>query len=415
MIRPPARVASHRAYVSSLLLLLAVALAWAGPAKTPAEQAETVVAIGDVHGDFDDFVSILQRTGLIDAQHHWTGTKATLVQVGDLLDRGPKPREVMDLMMALEKEAPKAGGRVVSLLGNHEMMNLMGDLRYVTTQNYASFADGNSEERRKSAYQQYVKWRNSHAPLIAELPQPMEITEGEWMARHPVGFIEQREAFSPNGSYGKWLREHSAVAKIGDVIFLHGGIHPNLAHLKIDTINAHIRDEIKAFDSGKQDLIEQNVILPFFTLQEISAAVQAELSAERKSHVPTDEQKQARLIRFLGFGEWLSVRVDGPLWFRGYDQWSEEEGTAQIGKVLESYNAKRIVVGHTVQKGGTMRPRFNNKVFLIDTGMLSSYYPGGRASALEIQGDTKLMAKYMDQQVVLVEPAGAALGNAAPK
>ena len=415
MIRPPARVASHRAYISSLLLLLAVALAWAGPAKTPAEQAETVFAIGDVHGDFDDFSAILQRTGLIDTQHHWTGNKATLVQVGDLLDRGPKPREVMDLVMALEKEAPKAGGRVVSLLGNHEMMNIMGDLRYVTPQNYASFADGNSEDRRKSGYQQYVKWRSSHSALIAELPQPMEITEAEWMARHPVGFIEQREAFSPNGSYGKWLREHSAVAKIGDAIFLHGGIHPNVAHLKLDTINAHIRDEIKAFDSGKQDLVDQSVILPFFTLQEIAAAVQAELSAERKSHVPSDEQKQARLIRFLGFGEWLSVRVDGPLWFRGYDQWSEEEGAAQIGKVLESYNAKRIVVGHTVQKGGTMRPRFNNKVFLIDTGMLSSYYPGGKASALEIQGDTKLTAKYMDQQVVLVEPAGAALGNAAPK
>ena len=415
MIRPPARVVSHRAYISSLLLLLAVAVAWAQPAKTPAEQAESVVAIGDVHGDFDDFVSILQRTGLIDAQHHWTGSKATLVQVGDLLDRGPKPREVMDLVMALEKEAPKSGGRVVSLLGNHEMMNVMGDLRYVTPQNYASFADSNSEDRRKSAYQQYVKWRSNHSALIAELPQPMEITEGEWMARHPVGFVEQREAFSPNGSYGKWLREHSAVAKIGDAIFLHGGIHPNEAHLKLDTINAHIRDEIKAFDSGKQDLVDQGVILPFFTLQEIAAAVQAELSAERKSHVSTDEQKQARLMRFLGFGEWLSVRVDGPLWFRGYDQWSEEEGAAQIGKVLESYNAKRIVVGHTVQKGGTMRARFNNKVFLIDTGMLSSYYPGGRASALEIQGDTKLTAKYMDQQVVLVEPAGAALGNAAPK
>lgn len=415
MIRRPARIVSHRAYISSLLLLLAVAVAWAQPANTPAEQAETVVAIGDVHGDFDDFVSLLQHTGLIDAQHHWTGNKATLVQVGDLLDRGPKPREVMDLLMALEKEAPKAGGRVVSLLGNHEMMNLMGDLRYVTTQNYASFADSNSEERRKSAYQQYVKWRNSHAPLIAELPQPMEITEAEWMARHPVGFIEQRDAFSPNGSYGKWLREHSAVAKIGDVIFLHGGIHPNLAHLKLDTINAHIRDEIKAFDSGKQELVDQNVILPFFTLQEISAAVQAELTAERKSRVSSDEQKQAKLIRFLGLGDWLSVRVDGPLWFRGYDQWSEEEGAAQIGKVLESYNAKRIVVGHTVQKGGTMRPRFNNKVFLIDTGMLSSYYPGGKASALEIQGDSKLTAKYMDQQVVLVEPAGAALGAGAPK
>jgi hypothetical protein len=414
MIRPPARVASHRAYIPCLLLLV-VALAWAGPARTPAEQSEAVVAIGDVHGDFDDFVAILQRTGLIDAQHHWTGNKATLVQVGDLLDRGPKPREVMDLLMTLEKEAPKAGGRVVSLLGNHEMMNLMGDLRYVTTENYASFADSNSEERRRSAYQQYVKWRSSHVPLIAELPQPMELTEAEWMARHPAGFIEHREAFSANGSYGKWLRQHSAVAKIGDVIFLHGGIHPNVAHLELDTINAHIRDEIKAFDSAKQDLLDQNVILPFFTLQEISAAVQAELTAERKSRVPTDEQRQARLVRFLEYGEWLSVRVDGPLWFRGYDQWSEEEGAAQIGKVLESYNAKAIVVGHTVQKGGRMRPRFGNKVFLIDTGMLSSYYPGGRASALEIQGGAKFTAEYMDQQVVLVEPAGALLPNGGPK
>jgi hypothetical protein len=243
----------------------------------------------------------------------------------------------------------------------------------------------------------------------------MELTEAEWIARHPLGFIEQREAFSPKGFYGKWLREHSAVAKIGDEIFLHGGIHPNLAHLKLDTINSHIRDEIKAFDSAKQDLLDQKVILPFFTLQEISAAVQAELSAERKSQVPTDQQRQARLVGFLGYGDWLSVRVDGPLWFRGYDQWGEEEGDAQIGKVLESYNAKRIVVGHTVQKGGRVRPRFGNRVFLIDTGMLSSYYPGGRPSALEIQGDAKFTAEYTDQRVVLVEPAGPSLRSGAPQ
>jgi len=417
MLRPLFSASSHhRTGISALLFLVLVGLAWAaGPAKTPADQREAVVAIGDVHGDFDDFVIILQRAGIIDGQHHWSGGQTTLVQVGDLLDRGPKPREVMDLVISLEKEAPKAGGRVVSLLGNHEMMNIMGDLRYVTAENYAAYADSNSAERQKSAYQEYVKWRNSHAQLLAELPQPMELTEAEWMARHPLGFVEQREAFGPNGSYGKWLREHSAVAKIGEVIFLHGGIHPNLAHLKLDTINSHIRDEIKAFDSAKQGLVDQKVILPFFTLQEITAAVQAELTAERKSLVPSDQQRQARLVGFLGYGDWLSVRVDGPLWFRGYDQWSEEEGTAQIGKVLESYNAKRIVVGHTVQKGGRMRNRFGNRVFLIDTGMLSSYYPGGRASALEIQGDAKFTAEYMDQQMVLVEPAGPSLRTGVPQ
>jgi hypothetical protein len=416
MLRPTFLVSTHhRAGISALLLLVLVGLATAGPAKTPADKPECVVAIGDVHGDFDDFVTILQRAGLIDGQHHWIGDQTTLVQVGDLLDRGPKPREVMDLLISLEKEAPKAVGRVVSLLGNHEMMNIMGDLRYVTVENYAAYADSNSAERQKSAYQEYVKWRNSHPQLLAELPQPMELTEAEWMARHPIGFVEHREAFSPNGSYGRWLREHSAVAKIGEVIFLHGGIHPNLAHLKLDTINSHIRDEIKAFDSAKQGLVDQKVILPFFNLQEISAAVQAELTAERKSLVPSDQQRQARLVGFLGYGDWLSVRVDGPLWFRGYDQWSEEEGAAQIGKVLESYNAKRIVVGHTVQKGGRMRPRFGNRVFLIDTGMLSSYYPGGRPSALEIQDDAKFTAEYTDQQMVLVEPAGPSLRSGAPQ
>lgn len=407
MVRSPVSTSTHRrACIFALAFFLLVGLAWTRPAKTPADQPE-VVAIGDVHGDFDDFVTILQRAGLIDAQHNWTGDRTTLVQVGDLLDRGTKPRAVMDLLMSLEREAPKAGGRVVSLLGNHEMMNLMGDLRYVTVENYAAFADSKSAERQRSAYQEYAKWRSGHPQLLAELPQPMELTETEWMERHPVGFIEQREAFSPNGSYGKWLRGHSAVAKIGGVIFLHGGLHPDLVNLKLDAINDRIRDEIKAFDAAKQYLQDEKLILPFFNLQEITAIVQAELVAERKSRVPANEQLQARLTQFLGYGDWLSVRVDGPLWFRGYDQWSEEEGAAGIDKLLHAYKAAHIAVGHTVQKGGRIRPRFGSKVFLIDTGMLSSYYPGGRPSALEISGDTKFTADYTDQKVVLLDSANS--------
>lgn len=414
MFPPPRRVSRRRASFSVLLFLALVGLAWSKPAKTAVAHADAVVAIGDVHGAFDDFVLILQRSGLIDKQNHWAGGKATFVQTGDLIDRGPKPREVMDLMMALEKEAPVAGGRVVQLLGNHEMMNLMGDLRYVTPENYASFADGNSPERQKSGFQQYMKWRSTHAQLLAELPQPMELTEGEWMARHPLGFVEHADAFSPKGTYGKWIREHAALAEIGEVIFLHGGIDPSLAHLKLDTINAHVRDEIKAYDDSKKYLVEKNVILPFFTLQEMTAVVQAEIMAERKSQVPADPQGQASLVQFLGYGEWLSVRVDGPLWFRGYDKWTDEEGMAQIGKVLEAYDAAHIAVGHTVQKGGRIRPRFDNKVFLIDTGMLSSYYPGGRASALEICGDTRFTAEYLDQQVTLIPPASASAPSGAP-
>ena len=387
-----------------LMVLLFLLAGLAGAAPAPDESSKSVIAIGDVHGDFDDFVAILQHTGLIDKQHHWTGGKTTLVQVGDLLDRGPKPRDVMDLVMALENEASKDGGRVESLLGNHEMMNIMGDLRYVTPENYASFADAKSEERRRSGYKEYGKWRESHPAVLAELPQPMELTEAEWMARHPAGFIEQREAFSPKGSYGKWLRGHVVLAEINGVIFLHGGISPSLASMKLNAINSRIRDEISAFDSCKQYMVDERLILPFFNLQEMTAVVQAEISAEQKSKIASVPELRAKLSQFLQFPDWLSVRTDGPLWFRGYDQWSDAEGSSQMDKILQSFKADHFVTGHTVQKGA-IRSRFGGKIFLIDTGMLSSYYPGGRASAFEIQNNGTFTAKYMEQQVVLLEAA----------
>ena len=398
---------------------MATMVAWAEPTKAPARApaagaaTDAVVAIADVHGAFDDFVGILRRTGLIDQSNHWTGGKTTFVQTGDLLDRGPKPREAMELLMALEKEAPQAGGRVVPLLGNHEMMNMMGDLRYVTPVNYASYADSNSEQRQKAAYDEFAKWRGSHGALIAELRQPLELTVTEWMARHPLGYVEQREAFSPKGKYGAWLREHDAVAQIGGIIYLHGGIHPDVSKMKIDAINKRIREEIKNFDDTETYLQKEKVILPFFNLQEMVNVLQAEVVAELKAHVPPSDEKRAKIREFLKFQEWLSVKVDGPLWFRGYDTWSDDEGAAQASKVLAAYGATHIVVGHTVQKEGRIRARFNNEVFLIDTGMLSSYYPGGRASALESCGDVKFTAVYMDT-VVELSGGAASPATAAP-
>jgi hypothetical protein len=393
-----------RTGVCLLLLLLSCELGWC-QTNTPGGSATTVFAIGDVHGDFEDFVAILQRTGLINGQHHWTGGKATLVQTGDLLDRGPKPREVMDLLMFLEKEAVEAGGQVVGLMGNHEMMNIMGDLRYFTAENFASFAHSESKKRQKAAYQRYESWRKDHSELLAEVRQPvLPKTKTEWLAQHPEGYVEQREAFSPSGSYGKWLRQHSAVSKINDIIFLHGGISPNVAKMKLDLINSRIAKEIKSFDEAKQYLEEQKIILSFFNLQEMTAVVQAQISVDRKSSVKRSPYRQRRLMDFLEYRNSLSVRPDGPLWFRGYNQWTDEKGAPQITRVLKAYGADHIVVGHSVQKGGRIRPRFNGKVFLIDTGMLSSHYKGGRASALEIRGADEFFAHYTDQQNVQLEP-----------
>jgi len=397
------RVLQKMYLIPVLLLALPMGMASGPPTSTP-----LLIAIGDVHGDFDDFCSILQTAGLIDEQRHWTGGKATLLQLGDLIDRGPKPREVLDLMVSLDEQSAKAGGRVVALLGNHEMMNLMGDLRYVSVGNYASFADSESESRRQSAFQKYLDWRKAHAQLLAELNQPvLPETEAEWMIRHPLGFVEQREAFSPTGIYGKWLRQRSAIFRIGGVIFLHGGINPDLTSVGLDQINDRIRGEMTQYDEARQYLADENVLLPFFTLQEAIAVAQAELIAERKQRADSNDKREARLEQFLALGGWLCVREDGPLWYRGYDQWSEAEGAPKVDKILAAYHASNIVVGHTVQRTARIRPGFGGRILFIDTGMLSSYYSGGQPSALEISEDRKFTAVYLDQRVALPDAKSA--------
>ncbi|HLE69128.1 MAG TPA: metallophosphoesterase, partial [Vicinamibacteria bacterium] len=87
-----------------------------------------IVAIGDVHGAFDNMVAVLKNAGILDEKLKWKGGKAHLVQNGDVVDRGPHSRKAMDLLMELEEQAEKAGGRVHVLIGNHEAMNLVGIL-----------------------------------------------------------------------------------------------------------------------------------------------------------------------------------------------------------------------------------------------------------------------------------------------
>jgi hypothetical protein len=363
------------------LLLAAVvpvcilAAGWTMPAP-----AARVVAIADIHGDLDDFVVILQRAGLVDANRHWSGRNTTLVQTGDMIDRGPKSRAVLDLLIQLQKDAPRQNGRAIVLLGNHEVSNMYGDLRYVTLADYASYADDKSERRRKSAYETYLS-----------VVQPgARISEEEWMKSHPLGFVEQREAFAPEGKYGKWLRSLPAVAKVNDSIFLHGGIKTDFAAWKIEQINETIANELKAFDAYEKYMVEQKIGSPFFTLNELTDAANNALKDTNNK----DPDRKKFLEAFLRYGAWLTIHPDGPLWFRGYAEWSDEQGAAEIAQLTKAFGVVRFVVGHTPQIGGIV-PRFNNQVYLIDTGMLSSYFPGGRASALEIQ-DQKVSAIYSD-------------------
>jgi len=85
---------------------------------------EKIVAVGDLHGDYENFITILRGTKLIDYNNHWIGGKTHLVQIGDVMDRGDYAKKIFDLLMRLEKEAEEAGGKVHALIGNHEEMNI---------------------------------------------------------------------------------------------------------------------------------------------------------------------------------------------------------------------------------------------------------------------------------------------------
>lgn len=360
--------------------LFAHALTPTLPAAAPPSR---IVAVADVHGAGAAFVQILRRAGVIDERQQWKAGDAVLVQTGDLLDRGTDIKTALDLLMSLEPQAVAAGGRVQPVLGNHEGMNMLGELRDAAPELFSMFADGKSEARREQAYQAAKKIAKESAP-----------DKNAWMAAHPAGYIEYREAFSPNGRYGKWLRSKPVVAEIEGTVFMHGGINPSFTTDSLDTINKRARQELTEWDQGVKWLVNHDLALPFSTLQEVVEAANTEyarLAARAKTDgiVSGDDAMTAKtLLPLLNIGGSSLLNPDGPLWFRGYSTWTDAEGAPLMEGLLKKYGVKRFVTGHTPQASGRVTPRFNNTLFLIDTGMLDGrFYPNGRPSAVEIKGD----------------------------
>ena len=161
-------------------VLTAVPLRAADDVCDMKEAAPRLVAIGDVHGAYAQFVAVLRFAQLVDDKEHWSGGRTTFVQTGDLLDRGSDTRQVLELMMRLEGEAKKAGGKVVALLGNHEAMNLLGDLRYVSREEYKAYADKGSNDARESSVDCSASpiwsWRSSRCcPAWSRSPHGPEV------------------------------------------------------------------------------------------------------------------------------------------------------------------------------------------------------------------------------------------------
>jgi hypothetical protein len=337
--------ALFRRLIRPLLVLLAALVS--APASAAPQQPQRIIAVGDLHGDYQAWLTIARAAGLIDGRNRWSGGNTILVQLGDVTDRGADSLKIIRNLQQLQKDAPRKGGRVVVILGNHEAMNLLGDNRYTTPGEYAAFVDGESAARRDRIYE--ANRAQLEAAYRAQDPKVTpEQVRAKWIAEHPLGWVEHRLAWSPTGELGQWAARNPAVLKIGSTLFAHGGLSTEYSKFPLDDINRRVAAAMAAADDSPNSILNDPL---------------------------------------------------GPLWYRGLvgrdpDAEVRRPPTAaggprptidqELTAVLAAYGAQRLVIGHTPLLSGIALVG-GGRLARIDTG-ISRFY-GGPLTWLEIIGD----------------------------
>jgi hypothetical protein len=301
-----------------------------------------IIVIGDIHGAYDNLVAILKNTGLVNDELDWIGGKTHLVQMGDVVDRGPDSRKCMDLLMDLEKDSKKAGGYTHVLIGNHEAMNIVGILDHTSREEFASYDNPRAREAYERAFELFLEEQREEVRAEDKILPPEDEVRKVFEARYPPGYFGHRLAFSPQGEYGKWITGHNVSIRVNGIVFSHGDWSEEVSEMGIEEFNERVRDEL----SGKAS-IEEGV----------------------------------------------TFHLKGPLQYRGLShvvltRQAQEAHRQEVDRILANLGGTRLVVGHTTT-GGTIEPRFGGKHISVDVGMLQLYMGGHQVAleiALEIEG-----------------------------
>jgi hypothetical protein len=334
------------AFVIALLSTLLMGAQAVGAPAAPGR----IIAVGDLHGDFQAWQTIARAAGVMDQRGHWSAGNTTLVQMGDVTDRAPDSLKIIRSLQQLQKEAPRKGGRVVVVLGNHEAMNLLGDNRYTTPGEYAAFADSQSAARRDRVYE--ANRANLEAAARATNPAltPDAIRQA-WMAEHPLGWVEHTLAWQPSGELGQWATHNPAVVIIGGTLFVHGGLSGEYSKFTLDDINRRVAAAMAAGDNGPTTIL-YDPLGPLWYRGLAGRDTDAEAERAENSHAAPSTPRPT------------------------IDQ--------ELTTVLAAYGAKRMVIAHTPILSGIAITN-GGRLARIDTG-ISRYY-GGPLTWLEIVGD----------------------------
>jgi hypothetical protein len=255
-----------------------------------AGKSKRVVAIGDLHGDLGGTRSALRAAGAIADSDNWVGGELVIVQTGDILDRGDDESKIYDLFDRLTGQAKAAGGNIVMLDGNHELMNSALDFRYVTPGGMRDFGG------------------------------------------------DRGKAFSPGGTWAKRLARYNVVAIVDGTVYSHAGVLGDWV-TQLDAINLDARCWLDG---------------------------QAGSASEPPRALTSD---------------------DSPVWTRAYGIPGAEDCVA-LAAVLAKLDAKRMVVGHTVQEQGITHA-CDGKLWRIDVGLAAGY--GGPIEVLEVSDTPRVL------------------------
>ncbi len=358
------------------LLLIGESL-WAAPRQLDAYRwtdVERILAIGDLHGGYDSYLAALQSAGVIDQRGRWIAGETHLVQTGDIPDRGPDTRRIIAHMAGLAKQAARKGGRVHNLMGNHEAMNVYGDLRYLHVGEFEAFVDGRSAALRQHYFDALIKDLESRDPQRhARLPADFRV---QWEREHPLGWVEHRSAWdprwNPEGELYLWVMRTKVAIQLNDLVFLHGGISGAYCRYSLESLSTMAHAALRSSEQGELGILADPL---------------------------------------------------GPLWYRGLAGVAPAASVATVDAILERHEARHIVIGHT-NTGGVIWPRLDARVIMIDTGIGPAYggqigwlevtprgmvagYPGG---SLPIPADDGLRLEYLEA-VIALQPDNQALRN----
>jgi len=374
----------------TLVLFLSASLAHASDWHF--SDVERIVAVSDIHGAYDALIETLQVADVIDEDLAWSGGKTHFVVTGDLLDRGPDSRLVMDLIMRLEHEAPLAGGRVHQLIGNHEVMNLIGDLRYVADEEYAAFLDMESEKEREYWYKRF---RRKHPADSGEAAIRWQFDE-----KAPPGYFGHRKAFRYDGPYGKWLLQKPIMVVINDTVFVHGGIPPLVAERGLVGVNGALKRELHDFLTARAALENKSILSPIDRFKEIPDVLTKLAKVGRLTGIDLRTAQMA-----IDLGDSPLHGPEGPTWYRGTASCNSLIEGDSLNAALEVVGGQRVVIGHTPTITRRVQQRMNGRIVEIDTGMLKKNYDGSGHALIIEDGELSVVNQDGSQDLVpLVHP-----------